>query len=72
MRRAGGLDPRSRIGGLRYKSHGNPRSFLGLIWGLCYNVFNCSDDTDNPDIVPWHREETGPTRLARPAGTGGD
>ena len=31
-------------------------------------MFNCSDDTDHPDIVPWHREETGPTRLARPAG----
>ena len=28
-------------------------------------MFNCSDDTDHPDIVPWHREETGPTRLAR-------
>jgi len=31
-------------------------------------VFNCSDDTDHPDLVPWHREETGPTRSARPAG----
>jgi hypothetical protein len=30
-----------------------------------------SDDTDHPDIVPWHREETGPTRLARPAGPAG-
>src|SRR5271157_447461 len=28
-------------------------------------MFNCSDYTDHPDIVPWHREETGPTRLAR-------
>ena len=28
-------------------------------------MFNCSDDTDHPDIVPRHREETGPTRLAR-------
>jgi hypothetical protein len=31
-------------------------------------MFSCRDDTDNPDIVPWHREETGPTRSARPAG----
>ena len=31
-------------------------------------MFNCSDYTDHPDIVPWHREETGPTRSARPAG----
>ena len=31
-------------------------------------MFNCSDDTDHPDIVPWHREETGPTRSARLAG----
>ena len=28
-------------------------------------MFKYSDDTDNPDIVPWYREETGPTRLAR-------
>ena len=31
-------------------------------------MFNYSDDTDHPDIVPRHREETGPTGSARPAG----
>jgi len=29
-------------------------------------MFNCIDYTNHPDMVPWHREETGPTRLARP------
>jgi hypothetical protein len=28
-------------------------------------MFICSDYTDNPDIVPWRQEETGPTRLVR-------
>ena len=33
-----------------------------------YNMVNYNYDTDNPDIAPWHRGETGPTRSAWPAG----
>ena len=49
-----------------------PCSFLGLIMALCYNVFNCSDDTDHPDIVPWHQEELDPPGWRGRPGTGGD
>ena len=41
---------------------------INLKFTLYYNMFNYNDDTDNPDIVPWHRGETGPTRSARSVG----